>query len=133
MDKSLSELGYRVCTADSAAAGLAIAHRQRPDMVILDLLMPRTEGFAFLRQFRSLQSCENVPVIIWTAGDFSRHVHEQGLLDTPAILYEESREGATPLLTELRKRLAPREHSPSMEKITAAESAPRVSGRARNA
>lgn len=109
MDKSLSELGYRVCTADSAAAGLAIAHRQRPDMVILDLLMPRTEGFAVLRQFRTLQSCENVPVIIWTAGDFSRRVHEQGLLDTPAILYKDSGEGATPLLTELQKRLAPRD------------------------
>ena len=60
----LEQVGYRTSTAASAEDALALAKRDRPDLILLDVGLPGMDGLDALRQFR-LQG--DVPVIFVTA------------------------------------------------------------------
>ena len=60
----LSEQGFRTVTANDGQAALHIARHENPDLVLLDIMMPRMDGYQFLRSFRAEQQ---TPVIIITA------------------------------------------------------------------
>lgn len=60
----LQEIGYRVVTASDGAEGLIIARRVRPDLVLLDIMMPILDGFGFLQAYRREHQA---PVILLTA------------------------------------------------------------------
>lgn len=60
----LIEQGYRVVTASDGAEGLIVARRERPALVLLDIMMPNMDGYEFLRNFR--REAET-PVILLTA------------------------------------------------------------------
>jgi len=60
----LTELGYRVRAAENGREALALVSREVPDVVLLDIMMPLMDGFAFLRAFRKTSSA---PVILLTA------------------------------------------------------------------
>ena len=52
IQRSLREEGFRVVTASNGAEALRIFGEVRPDIVVLDLLLPDTDGFELLRQMR---------------------------------------------------------------------------------
>jgi len=58
--------GFRTVTASDGEQGLALAERHRPDLVILDLMLPRLAGWEVCRRLRQ---AGNVPVIMLTARD----------------------------------------------------------------
>ncbi|HET9222269.1 MAG TPA: response regulator transcription factor [Roseiflexaceae bacterium] len=60
----LTELGYHVLTARDGVEALAVAGREPVDLILLDVMMPNLDGFAFLRAFRKER---NVPIILLTA------------------------------------------------------------------
>jgi DNA-binding response OmpR family regulator len=60
----LGEQGYRVITASDGDEGLLVARRARPDLVLLDVMMPKLDGFGFLQAYR--RDCA-APVILLTA------------------------------------------------------------------
>jgi len=60
----LTELGYRVVAARDGAEALVVANRERIDLILLDVMMPNMDGFAFLRAYRKEH---NAPVILLTA------------------------------------------------------------------
>jgi signal transduction histidine kinase/DNA-binding response OmpR family regulator len=60
----LSEAGYTVDIARDGAEGLEKVKRQTPDAIILDVLLPRVDGWAFLTQVKADPATQNVPVII---------------------------------------------------------------------
>ncbi|OGO03814.1 MAG: hypothetical protein A2Y60_00920 [Chloroflexi bacterium RBG_13_54_9] len=60
----LKASGYEVFTASDGVQGLEQAQTQEPDLIVLDLVMPRMDGFETLRQLRVFSK---VPVIILTA------------------------------------------------------------------
>jgi DNA-binding response OmpR family regulator len=60
----LKASGYEVLTAGDGAKGLEQAQAQEPDLIVLDLLMPRMNGLEMLKELRSFST---VPVIILTA------------------------------------------------------------------
>lgn len=60
---------YTVLTAMSGAEGLALALTARPDLIILDLLMPAIDGAAVYRQLDSHRVTAATPVIMLTALD----------------------------------------------------------------
>jgi two-component system alkaline phosphatase synthesis response regulator PhoP len=62
---SLELEGHEVVLADEGAAGLRAALEQRPDLVILDLMLPGMDGYRVLRALR--EAGETVPVLILTA------------------------------------------------------------------
>lgn len=57
--------GYRVVSASTASEGLALAAEQRPDLLILDLMLPDSDGFRVLRELRSRG--DDLPILVLTA------------------------------------------------------------------
>jgi DNA-binding response OmpR family regulator len=56
--------GFRVVAAENGRAALAVARDERPDLILLDVMMPQLDGFEFLRTYRKERT---TPVIILTA------------------------------------------------------------------
>jgi DNA-binding response OmpR family regulator len=60
----LEKDGYRVVTAYNGEEALYVARHEKPDLVVLDILMPKMDGLAFTRRIRREQ---DVPIIMLTA------------------------------------------------------------------
>lgn len=71
MEAALTSLGHPVACVDDGQAGLDFVQRTRPVGIVLDLLMPRMDGFEFLTLFRRAAVHDDVPVIVWTTKDLT--------------------------------------------------------------
>jgi len=63
----LTRDGYRVETASNGAEGLDALHRELPDLVVLDRMLPGVSGDEILRAIRSDTTTRDVPVLVLTA------------------------------------------------------------------
>src|ERR1700736_3739384 len=68
----LDRKGYRVLTASDGNMGLAVAEREQPDLVIVDMMMPKKSGFLVLEKLKSRPEL-GPRVIMITANEGSRH------------------------------------------------------------
>lgn len=64
-EEELTEMGYKVSLAPNGEAALKMAKEERPDLVVLDIMMPGLNGLDTLREL--LNDDPRVPVIINTA------------------------------------------------------------------
>src|SRR5690606_28355776 len=64
---SLLREGYRVATADTGEEGLRLARAQRPDLILLDLMLPAMDGLEVCRTLKSRPATVNIPIIMLTA------------------------------------------------------------------
>ncbi|MEO8878842.1 MAG: response regulator [Gemmatimonadaceae bacterium] len=62
--RHVEDLGYRVETASSGAAGLRMAHELRPHLITLDLMMPGMDGWELLKRLAASPQIAHIPVII---------------------------------------------------------------------
>ncbi|HUS15885.1 MAG TPA: response regulator [Chloroflexia bacterium] len=67
LQKLLEFHAYRVCTADDGQEVLAATARQAPDLILLDINMPRLDGLGALRALRADHATAHIPVILLTA------------------------------------------------------------------
>jgi len=65
--------GYDVAVADGGRAALALLDERRPDLVVLDIIMPELDGFQVLNLIRQRS---NVPIIMLTARPEATSVHK---------------------------------------------------------
>ena len=63
----LAKTGYRVSTASSGQDALELARRERPSLIVLDLMLPGISGFDVLEQLRLDESTRDIAVIMLTA------------------------------------------------------------------
>jgi DNA-binding response OmpR family regulator len=68
---ALKQKGYEVLIARDGNQGLAMAEKDGPDLVILDMMMPKRSGFLVLEKLKTLGTA--VKVIMITANEGSRH------------------------------------------------------------
>ena len=73
---ALRRAGYIVVTAPGGAEGLRLARASTPDLIILDLLMPRPTGLDVLRSLRSESATRSVPVVVVSNSSMQRIVEE---------------------------------------------------------
>jgi len=62
----LRRAGYTVITAADGEEAIATASAMRPDLVLLDLIMPRMQGFEVLRLLRTQPNMDGVPIVVLT-------------------------------------------------------------------
>lgn len=102
---ALERRGFSVVTADDGEEGLEIARRERPAAIILDLMMPRLDGFGFLDRFRRLPGAADTPVIVWSSKQITAQEQIRLQADAQSIVLKGA--GAThALLEELRVQLS---------------------------
>lgn len=63
---ALQSDGYTVMTASNGMDGLALAEDERPDLIMLDLMMPEMDGMEVLRRLKQSEKTSHIPVIILT-------------------------------------------------------------------
>ena len=64
LQEYLTEQGFRVLTATDGQNALYTARHDQPDLILLDIMMPKMDGYQFLRQYRQERQ---TPIIIITA------------------------------------------------------------------
>lgn len=63
----LTEAGYEVMAANNGPRAVALARNRRPDLILLDIMMPVMDGFAVCRELKADRDTLDVPVIFITA------------------------------------------------------------------
>lgn len=80
----LESKGYDVLTANDGRAGQAAAERERPDCLVVDMMMPKQSGFLVIEKLK--QKVPNLRIIMITANEGSRHRAYAELLGVDAYL-----------------------------------------------
>jgi len=109
MRTMLERQGYKVIQAHDGNQGQQAIYTQRPDLVILDMMMPRKGGYPVLEHFKDKPDAP--PIIMVTANEGSRHkVYAEylGVIDYIRKPFAMER-----LLETVSKALAPKEEKPA--------------------
>ncbi|NTV29467.1 MAG: response regulator [Candidatus Omnitrophica bacterium] len=85
--KRLESSGYAVISAADGEDGLRKVREVKPDLVLLDVMMPGMDGFSVVREIKSDPELKSIPVLIVTAkgdlGDIFRMEGVAGIFDKP--------------------------------------------------
>ena len=65
----VERMGHQVVTADDGAHGVAVAKKEIPDLVLMDVVMPNLNGFQATRQISKDPKTSHIPVILVTTKD----------------------------------------------------------------
>lgn len=102
LQRMLSASGWRVEAAPDGEAGLRLAAERRPDVIVLDVMMPRLNGYQACRRLKAEPATASVPIVIVTTKDqpadefWAREVGADAFLAKPVDVQQ---------LTELLDRL----------------------------
>ncbi len=83
----LEENGYASISAKDGVEGLELLRQEKPDLVLLDLMMPKKSGISMFQELRSDSNLSNIPVIVVTGVsevtgvDFRNFMFKQPLRD----------------------------------------------------
>ncbi len=83
----LTQEGYEVFFAHNGLDGLALAKEKMPDLVLLDVMMPKMDGIDTLKELKKDPSTKKIPVVMLTnLGDNEYHVEGAKLLGAEEYL-----------------------------------------------
>ncbi len=84
ISSALSSAGYEIVSADDGKEGLAKAKTENPDLILLDIVLPKMDGVAVLKELKKNPQTKEIPVIILTnlaTGETMRETMEAGSSD----------------------------------------------------
>lgn len=76
MVKKLEKEGFSVLTASDGKSGLNTALTEKPDLVLLDIVLPEMDGLTLLEELRKSDIGKNLPVIVLTNLENSENLEE---------------------------------------------------------
>jgi len=65
-EEIIKEEGYEIISALDGEGGLKLAQSQKPDLILLDLILPKMEGIEVLKRLKENETTKNIPVIVLT-------------------------------------------------------------------
>jgi signal transduction histidine kinase/CheY-like chemotaxis protein/ligand-binding sensor domain-containing protein len=102
--RGLEKDGWTVTEAANGKLGLAALTDPPPALILLDLMMPEMDGFAFMEELRARPGCRSIPVIVITAKDLTED--DRGRLNGEvARILQKGDHSPTDLLGEIRSLL----------------------------
>jgi CheY-like chemotaxis protein len=66
-ERTLSKAGYQVCTAGDGEEALKVANDKLPDIILLDMMLPRLSGTEVLKALKANPATMDIPVIVLTS------------------------------------------------------------------
>ncbi|MFB2939038.1 response regulator [Aerosakkonemataceae cyanobacterium BLCC-F154] len=78
--------GWKVLTAESGREGLSKAETEKPDAILLDLMMPDMDGMAVLRELQANPNTAEIPVILLTAKVQSANQNQYAQLKIAGVI-----------------------------------------------
>jgi two-component system alkaline phosphatase synthesis response regulator PhoP len=103
LEFSLTMEGYSVLTASNGEEALHVIEQERPDLVVLDIMMPKLDGFEVCRRLRQDEQFRSLPVILLSAK--GRPVDRDAGLDAGADDYITKPFSPRKLLEKIRELL----------------------------
>lgn len=76
LKKRLEKADYQVVTATDGPQGFKKAVEQKPDLILLDIIMPEVDGLTVLRQLKAEEATSNIPVVMVTAKGMTDSIFE---------------------------------------------------------
>lgn len=74
LEAILSGMGYSIETAMSVKEAYQIMAKQLPDLILLDLLMPKVNGYDFLKEIKADEKTKDIPVLVISAVTDSENI-----------------------------------------------------------
>ena len=68
--------GFEVLTANDGVKGLMLALDKQPDVILLDIVMPKLDGLTMLKNLRTYERGKDIRVVVMTNLSDSKEVHE---------------------------------------------------------
>jgi len=81
----IKNAGFNVLLADNGLDGLLVAKEKKPDLIVLDLLLPKVDGFEFLKRIKADEEMKNIPVL--TISVLGQKNDQQKAIDLGAEAY----------------------------------------------
>ncbi len=75
--KLLEKEGWPVVSAENGKIALEKLAEVKPQLILLDLMMPEMDGFEFVQEFRKNQALREIPIVVVTAKDLTNEDHEK--------------------------------------------------------
>ncbi|MBT3602496.1 MAG: response regulator [Candidatus Latescibacteria bacterium] len=99
--RMLEREGWSVIEAENGRVALEQMEQHKPEVILLDLMMPEMDGFTFVETLREQEMGQDVPVVVVTAKDLTKEEHKRlnGYVETILLKGDYSRES---LLQEVR-------------------------------
>src|SRR5215216_1839932 len=69
--QTLPDSEFALASAEDGEAGLWAIEAQRPDVILLDLMMPKLDGFGLIERLRADPKYRNIPIIVISAKDLT--------------------------------------------------------------
>jgi len=107
----LEENGYTPILAENGEEAMEIMRQNKPDLVILDIMMPKQSGIKMYRELKSAESLRDIPVIIYSG------LPRRTLLRALAALTESSGESVPDPDAYLEKPVTPEHLAATIKKI----------------
>ncbi len=63
------QAGFEVILAHSAEEGIEVVSKEKPDLILLDILLPRANGVSFLAKLRKIPEFSSIPVVVFSNFD----------------------------------------------------------------
>jgi CheY-like chemotaxis protein len=77
ISKSLDQAGWVVAEAANGVEGIEQVSKQKPDLILLDLMMPVMDGFEFVESLRADEMNRSIPIIVISAKDLNEKDRQQ--------------------------------------------------------
>ena len=85
LEERFSKEGYQVLVAEDGEAGLAMALEKQPDIILLDIIMPKLDGISLMDKLRAASDWgKHVPIILLTNLSADDNISEAIAKDKPA-------------------------------------------------
>jgi CheY-like chemotaxis protein len=101
----LEETAFEIEAAEDGLVALEAIARQRPDAILLDLMMPRLDGFGVLEQLKRDPNCKRIPVVVLTAKTLTKK-EKVRLQDCVSQVIRKQGLDSETLLNELQRALS---------------------------
>jgi len=88
LGKGLTAEGYSIIKADNGGDVLDLAKSERPDLIILDILMPGMDGGEVARMLKEVPETEDIPIIFLTGMFPKREEEEEGRVVAGNIMFD---------------------------------------------
>ncbi len=79
----LQKKGFLVVEAEGGKEGLKLAVEEKPDLIILDIMMPEIDGWEVMRKLKDNEETKDIPVLIFSAIDDPKNTEADGFISKP--------------------------------------------------
>ena len=118
--------GFEVLEAENAKIGWNIICAQKPDIIVLDMLMPQIPGIELLKQIRSAEFSRDIPVLVLTSVKDSDQVREMFKVGADHYLLKgmDSPDSVKEIVYNLLKKKAEKQVAQALDGLESPQSSP---------